>query len=108
MTRIDRRHHESVEDSTSSGGSGNAAQVKLGPYRKGIQLMYNIASASDIVVEVSNDGSDWDPHYTLSSGSQTTGSEQADTSVPDTTYTHARAYYTGADGDITTLKIVGK
>lgn len=109
MSLIERRQRSPVEATTDSNGSGSAAEVKLGSYRESLQVMYNLSALNgDIVVEVSNDGSDWDPHHTEAQADLTSGSEQALTGIADTAYEYARVYYDHTADDVTEIRITGK
>lgn len=102
------------EDSTDSSGSGNAAQVDLGSFRRGVDVFYDVENDDgDIVVEVAT-GEDFDdPREWLrveAGDIDADGEATFATQYDRTSYQHVRAYATDdyADGDVNTIEVVAR
>jgi len=100
---------EQTTDSTSSAGSSNAAEIKVGADRSHVDVFYDISTANgDIVVEVSKTGDfsgEEHERTRVTSGSAVTG---GDWPFNDTlSYTYVRVYGTSgfSDSDINTIEV---
>lgn len=83
--------------STTSSGSGNAAQVDLGRVSTKVDVFVDTSGAADLTVEVSSDGSTWRQASTTSYGSASTDLQQFDFA-----YQHVRAYLSA---NVNTLEV---
>lgn len=78
---------ESVSDTTTADGQGNAAEIELGRVSTKVDVFADCSGAATLTVEVSTDGSTWREADTVDYASASTDFRQY-----DITYPHVRAY----------------
>lgn len=108
MGLIDRRQRSPIPEELTASGSANAAKTKMGPYRDEVSINYHLSAANgDLVVEESDDGSDWDEVHRIGAASLTTGAEaEVEASTIGKVFgKYVRVWYGGADGDITEFTV---
>jgi len=104
---LEQQRVEARKAETTSSGNDNAAEIRLGQFRKDFNIYYNLnAGGDDIVVQVSMDGNTWRDFETVS----IPAAGEEDIAQGSTTYLWVRAYVNNSisDSDVNILEIVVK
>jgi len=90
-----------IEDSTTTSGSGNAAQLDLGSYRDEVDILVNGSGAGwTVTVEHKDANGDWIRHSQFAQDGTDDDTLQVETKAPE-----MRAYF---DTDVTRLTMYAK
>lgn len=104
---LEQQRIEARKSETTSSGKDNAAELRLGQFRKDFNIYYDITTGGDdLIVEVSLDGNTWREFETVS----IPAAGETDIAQGDTTYTWVRVYASDSisDSNINIIEIVGR
>jgi hypothetical protein len=104
---LEQQRIEARSAETTSSGRDNAAELRLGQFRKDFDIYYDLNSGGDdLVVEVSLDGNTWRPFETVA----IPGAGEEDIAQGSTTYTWVRVYVDNAisDSDVNLVELVAR
>lgn len=89
-----------ITDTTTSTGSGSAAQLDLGDNRKDVDVFYDTSGSATVTIEVSKNASDWRQF-----NAENPTSAKKELIQMDTSYRHVRAY---ADQNLNRIELSSK